>query len=151
MIPYPYKIDDIVKNDFKDDDTLTLGQLIDKIFEIVQCVFIKVLESRRQADDCQPLRVIGLVQMPCLRQCVHEAARAVELKNLNQDNAAWQRAEICRLALQPGLDLDIGCRLSNRCADIYMAGIHIKDSCRVLLACLIMIDKPIEIRWHRDE
>jgi len=32
--PYPYRIVDINKNDFKDDDTLTLNQLIDKFFTI---------------------------------------------------------------------------------------------------------------------
>ncbi|MBW1693930.1 MAG: hypothetical protein JRJ41_07205 [Deltaproteobacteria bacterium] len=32
--PYPYKIDDIDKNDFKDDDTLSLNQLIENLFKI---------------------------------------------------------------------------------------------------------------------
>ena len=32
--PYPYKIADIDKNDFKDDDTLSLNQLIQKLFDI---------------------------------------------------------------------------------------------------------------------
>ncbi len=32
--PHPYKIADIDQNDFKDDDTLSLNQLIDKLFDI---------------------------------------------------------------------------------------------------------------------
>lgn len=32
---YPYKIADIDQNDFKDDDTLSLNQLIEKLFSIV--------------------------------------------------------------------------------------------------------------------
>ena len=57
-------------------------------FKVLQCVFIEILESSGQADDRQSLVMIGLVQMQHLRQCVHEAARTVDLEYFNQNNAA---------------------------------------------------------------
>ena len=64
--------------------------MVDKTLKALQGVFIEILERCGQANNRQALVVVGLMQMQHLRQCMHKAARAVDLEYFNQNNTARQ-------------------------------------------------------------